>query len=356
MDKKYTFSDIVLTPYKTSEISSRSECDVLNNDGVLPIIVAPMESCFSISSKERYNKNFYTDLINSKVPYCLPRNFLQTITTESFAEFLDLDLSNVFISISIEEIEDMVFEKSENIIVKKLNFLLDVANGHSNKVINLVRKFKEMYPNNKIMCGNIANPNTIIDYIDAKCDYIRVGIGGGSVCTTSANTGVHYPMASLVKECYEIKNLYNSDIKIVADGGFRNFDEIIKALALGADYVMLGGVFSKMIDTDSPCYFKKIKIPFNIANYLFKKGFTIEKRHIGMSHKEVQKMWGRTNLKTSEGIIKYNKVETTLEKWLDNFKHYLKTSMSYTNSKKLYDFKGVNFIFITNNALNSYKK
>ena len=75
-----------------------------------------------------------------------------------------------------------------------------------------------------------------------------------------------------------------------------------------------------------------------------------------MSTKEVQKKWGKTKLTTSEGIIKYNKVEYTLEGWVNNFKDYLKSAMSYTNSKNLEEFKGSEFVFITKNALDRFQK
>jgi hypothetical protein len=75
-----------------------------------------------------------------------------------------------------------------------------------------------------------------------------------------------------------------------------------------------------------------------------------------MSTKEVQKKWGRDKLITSEGISKYNKVEYTLDKWLENLQDYLKSAMSYTNSRNLEEFKDTEYIFITENALKRYYK
>jgi hypothetical protein len=75
-----------------------------------------------------------------------------------------------------------------------------------------------------------------------------------------------------------------------------------------------------------------------------------------MSTKEVQKKWGRDKLITSEGITKYNKVEYSLNKWIENLQDYLKSAMSYTNSRNLEEFKDTEYIFITENALNRYYK
>ena len=85
-------------------------------------------------------------------------------------------------------------------------------------------------------------------------DFIRVGIGGGSGCITTSNVSTHYPQASLIDECYNIKKqllLETEDIlpKIIADGGIRNYDHVIKALALGADYVMIGSLFAQCIES-----------------------------------------------------------------------------------------------------------
>ena len=82
----------------------------------------------------------------------------------------------------------------------------------------------------------------------------------------------------------------------------------------------------------------------------FKKSFR------GMSTKEVQKKWGRENLKTSEGIVKTNPVEYTLGQWTENFTDYLKSAMSYTNSRTLDEFRESEFVFITKNALNRFNK
>lgn len=75
-----------------------------------------------------------------------------------------------------------------------------------------------------------------------------------------------------------------------------------------------------------------------------------------MSTKEVQKKWGRGTLKTSEGIVKTNLVEYTLDQWVENFTDYLKSAMSYTNSKTLDDFRKSEFVFITENALKRFDK
>jgi IMP dehydrogenase len=209
------------------------------------------------------------------------------------------------------------------------------------------------------MIGNIANPHTYDEFSKIGVHYCRVGIGGGSVCTTSANASVHYPMASLIYECNQIRNANAHKSKIVADGGFKNFSDIIKGLALGADYVMLGSILNKCLDSDSyPYLWKKIKITnMSLAKWLYKNKFSLYKRHVGMSTKEVQKIWGNYKLKTSEGIAKWNKIEYTFDGWIENFNDYLKSTMSYLNSTNLEELKEkATFVFITENSFRRFHK
>ena len=88
-------------------------------------------------------------------------------------------------------------------------------------MLDLCTTLKAFYKDSfVIMAGNIANPKTLYYYIKARIDYVRLGIGSGNVCTTGANTGIYYPMYSLIKECYNIKTNYSkSNIKLIADGG-----------------------------------------------------------------------------------------------------------------------------------------
>lgn len=177
-------------------------------------------------------------------------------------------------------------------------------------------------------------------------------------CTTTVHTGVGYPMASLIRECYEYSLRITKPAKIVADGGMQNYSDIIKALALGADYVMVGGLFNKSIESCGENYlWGRIKVPQCIAEFAFKKGIPVYKKFRGMSTKEVQKKWGKKTLTTSEGVVRKRKVEHSLVKWVDNFTDYLRSSMSYTSSFNLDEFIGhVDTVKITDNAYNRFKK
>ena len=160
-----------------------------------------------------------------------------------------------------------------------------------------------------------------------------------SVCTTTTHTGVHYPMASLIMECRKIANRYETPCKIIADGGISNTADINIALACGADFVMMGSIFNK---TNEACGQPYVFKYFPIANGLipvFKfLGIEVKRAYRGMSTVEVQKAWNKINLRPSEGMYKYQKVEFALSELMKNIDHRLQTAMSYTGDFDLETF------------------
>ena len=338
--KKFDWNDITIIPDTLSTIASRSEINPLQN-GKLPIFTAPMDMVIDDKNISTFEDNY--------INICLPRN----------VKYDNLKNNNYFYSYGLDEMIEL-FESGEE-MPKKV--LIDVANGHMFKLWEISKRIKEKFGNEiELMVGNIANPETYRKYCEIGVDWIRVGIGGGSACTTSANVSIHFPMASLVNECYEISKEFDNPTKILADGGFRNFSDIIKALALGAHAVMLGGVFNKCLESCSDNFLKDSTGVFHLiteeqAITNFSVGIDVWKYYRGMSTKEVQKAWERKELKTGEGISKYNKVEYTLAGWKENFTDYLRSAMSYSNSRTLEEFVGkANWVKISQNAFNRFNK
>lgn len=360
---KFDLKDIVIVPAEVSEISSRSEVNILqdfeafkyNNIETYPLMCSPMDTVV--------NKDNIEIFINNGVVPCMPRG-----------EYIEDYILNVslrdkyFQSFGLSDVEEQLKEYKKHdpkplcINYKTFwlypNVLIDIANGNMVKLINLIKDIKSTFPKITLMVGNIANPDTFWYLAEAGANYIRLGVGTGNACTSSANLGVHYPIGSLIEECHKIKiqqGLWNT--KIVADGGMRNFDDIIKSLALGSDYVMIGSLFNKSLESAGFNYFHGIKISNRLATFLYKHNFVITKKYRGMSTKQVQRKWGKQKLTTAEGIVKYQKVEYTLSSWVENFTDYLRSAMSYTNCKKLRDFIGyVNYIFITDAARKRFEK
>jgi IMP dehydrogenase/GMP reductase len=331
MENKFDFNDILIKPSVTSTIDSRKTINPFY-DGFLPLITAPMDTVIDANNERHFR--------NLKINTCMPRG---EASIDSFNSF------------SIDEISLKYYEGTLELNGK---YLIDIANGHMEKLLKITKSIKTDYPKLTLMVGNVANPQTYALLSDAGADFIRIGIGNGNACSTTVHTGVGYPMASLIKECYNISCTLDNPAKIVADGGMKSYSDIIKALALGADYVMVGSLFNKAIESCGDNYlWGKIKIGKDRAESLYKMGFPIYKKFRGMSTKEVQKKWGKEVLTTSEGVVRFRKVEYTLKKWVDNFEDYLRSAMSYSDARTLEDFIGqVEIINITDNAYNRFKK
>jgi IMP dehydrogenase/GMP reductase len=329
-DIKLDFNDLLIVPKKITDINTRSIVNPYLNDK-LPLITAPMDTVISLENRKIFQDN--------KIKICLPRGLKSEVGFKSYS------ISQMTILLESNQL-------------KRDKYLIDVANGHMDSVLELTKKVKQYNPLLKLMVGNVANPETYALLSDAGADYVRVGIGNGGGCLTTQNTGVGYPMASLIKECYEVSTTLKTPAYIVADGGMQTYSDIIKALALGADYVMLGSVLNKALESAGENYlWKKIKVSQKLANFFYDLGVPVYKKFRGMSTKEVQKKWGATKLKTSEGVVRFRKVEYKLDKWVENFEDYLRSAMSYTGSKDLKEFAGnVELIQITDNAYKRFNK
>lgn len=359
-DIKFDFDDLLIVPADSSKISSRKEVNVFDDFGMLPLFTAPMDTVVGISNIDIFKKNKIYPIVPRTTPGKLIDGFV--------------DLNNWF-AIGLSDFEFFVksrLDRKSNIDEKNY-ILIDIANGHMKKLLDLVRASKSIEGDNLVlMVGNVANPETYGHLSEAGADYIRVGVGNGGGCLTSQNVGVGYPLASLIDECYKISCSLNSPAKIVADGGMKNYSDIIKSLALGADYVMVGSIFNKALESAGETVKANVKhigtenwtepgeivsqFSDNVKN-AFENGAKFYKKFRGMSTKVVQRELGNKELKTSEGVTRMNPVEYTLEGWTENFTHYLASAMSYTGSASLKDFVGkVNLVRISDNSFKRFNK
>lgn len=119
---------------------------------------------------------------------------------------------------------------------------IDTAHGHSKGVIDTCKRIKEQFPDLEVIVGNIASAEAAIALADAGADAIKVGVGPGSICTTRVIAGVGVPQLSAVYE--SAKAVKGRDVKIIADGGIRFSGDLVKAIAAGADTVMIGSLLA----------------------------------------------------------------------------------------------------------------
>jgi GMP reductase len=354
-DIKFDLNDIVIIPDEKSNINSRSECGVICdfNGDKLPLMASPMDTVVS-------ERNYGKYIENGIIP-CIPRGFAGKHLLGTPHYFQSFGLCEIEKDIEkYRKDPDMpLCRENYDAFYQYPNVLIDIANGHMKKLVDIVKEIKRLWPDMNLMVGNVANPKTFANLGLAGADFIRISIGTGAGCTTAANVGVNYPLGSLISECRQARQKYgvSDNTKIVADGGMKNYSDVIKALALGADYVMIGSIFNKAIESAGFNYLWGIRISYKIAEFLWRWGFPIKKKYRGMSTKAVQRNWGKTKLVTAEGITKYQKVEYTLEQWIENFKDFLRSDMSYSNAKKLNDFIGyAQYVFITDAARKRFDK
>lgn len=341
LEMKYGYNDVSIVPAEVSYISHRADVIPCYDYCMLPIFTAPMSSIY-VEDTDFYGLNGIYNIIPRSV------NIEDRLSPKL--------LFGNWVAFSLSEIEKYFIENKKNASIYKI--CIDIANGHLNHLYEIVKKLKFLYPRCEIMTGNIANPMTLHAVANAGVDYIRLGIGSGAGCITSSNTAIHYPMASLINDCYKYKKQWNLNIKLIADGGIRNYDDVIKALALGADYVMIGGLFAKCKDTN-PNYYIKSNGIYCKANKedLQKPYIQLYHKFYGMASKQGMKDLHLDN-HTAEGIVKYIPIKyDSLHQWTSNMKDYLRSAMSYCNVKLLQNFIGTPRVtVISNNAKNAINK
>jgi len=120
--------------------------------------------------------------------------------------------------------------------------VVDTAHGHSQGVIEAVKKLKRLFPDYEVIAGNIGTADAAEDLINAGADAIKVGIGPSGICTTRVISGVGVPQITAIMNCAVVCKKYN--IPLIADGGIKQTGDIAKAIAAGADTVMIGNLFA----------------------------------------------------------------------------------------------------------------
>lgn len=329
--KLYDLDDLTIIPNKLTKIEHRKDCFCYLNN-TLPLFTAPMNCVINENNIEKFESLG----INVIIP--------QGVSLEQRLKLC----KTYFIAVNLSELENEILTLNlEN--GEQIKICVDVANGHMQRLLNLCNKVKTKFGKQiLLMAGNIANPNTYLEYAKVGIDFVRVSIGNGGACLTSVQTGVNYPMGSLLDDTYKMKlkllvnkEEYKSVPYIVADGGFNSFSRIIKALALGADYVMCGKVFAQSKEA---------------CGETMRLGDKIYRAYYGMSTKRAQKELGKKKLHTSEGIEGKVEVLYNLSSWIENFIDYLQSAMSYCNAYDLNEFKKTTLCPISSHTRLSYIK
>ncbi|MCX7549477.1 GMP reductase [Xanthomarina sp. F2636L] len=241
-DIKLGFKDVMIRP-KRSTLKSRSQVSLernfkfLNSENSwngIPIMAANMDTVGTFEMALSLAKNKLFTAIHKHYSLAEWEEFLKK-APKNIGEYIAVSTGT-----GKEDLSKLagIFK-----LDSQLKFIcIDVANGYSEHFVDFVRRTRKQYPDKTIIAGNVVTGEMVEELLLSGADIVKVGIGPGSVCTTRVKTGVGYPQLSAIIECADAAHGLGG--QIISDGGCSTPGDVAKAFGAGADFVMLGGMFS----------------------------------------------------------------------------------------------------------------
>lgn len=235
------FDDILLVPQE-SQVASRHNVDISMSIGYgdrkivldFPVIAAPMDTVCDVEMCIALDKAGGLGILHRYMP---DETLIQKVKLLKYGKHnfgVSVASVNGYLNTS-----ERLYEEGARI------FLVDTANGHSEYAVAAVQNLRSAFGNDiHIMAGNVATADGFMRLADAGADSVRVGIGGGSACTTRIVSGHGVPTLASIMDVEDVREISGTECSIVADGGIRNSGDMIKAFAAGADAVMVGSMFA----------------------------------------------------------------------------------------------------------------
>jgi GMP reductase len=366
-DTKLDFSDVLIEP-KRSTLKSRKDVDlkrtfILKHTqrawSVIPIVAANMDTVatfemsdallkhdcvtalhkhYSVDELARYFR-FLRDSVSSIVPNNSP--YPDYTTGEN----------NVFYSLGISEADLSKLKLFESAFGTPQNICIDVANGYTERFVDIVKRFRDTRPNVNLMVGNVVTAEMTEELIFAGADIVKVGIGPGSVCTTRKMTGVGYPQLSAVMDCADAAHGLGG--MICSDGGCTSPGDVSKAFGAGADLVMLGGMLAGHDESGGEKVYETIG-DINNPDSTIRRGKVIGVKFYGMSSDTAmdKHSGGVAEYRASEGktvMIPYRgSVNNTIRDILGG----VRSTCTYVGASKLKELSKRTTFIRVNNQLN----
>lgn len=322
MENVFDYEDIQLIPAKCI-VNSRSECDTTVTLGgytfKLPVVPANMQTIIDERIATYLAENGYFYIMHRFEPE-KRINFIKDMKSRGLI---------ASISVGVKE-EEYVFVKqlAEEQLTPEF-ITIDIAHGHSNAVINMIKHIKQHLPQSFVIAGNVGTPEAVRELEHAGADATKVGIGPGKVCITKIKTGFGtggWQLAAL-RWCAKAASK-----PIIADGGIRTHGDIAKSIRFGATMVMIGSLFAGHEESPGETIEKEGK--------LFKEYFG--------SASEFQK----GEKKNVEGKKIYVEHKGSLVDTLREMEQDLQSSISYAGGTKLEAIRHVDYVIVKNSIFN----
>lgn len=325
MENVFDYEDIQLIPAKCV-VNSRSECDTTVTLGghtfKLPVVPANMQTIIDENIANYLAENGYFYIMHRFEPQKRIA-FIKSMQSRSL-------IASISVGVKEEEYTFVEQLAEENLVPEFIT--IDIAHGHSNAVINMIKHLKKHLPNSFVIAGNVGTPEAVRELENAGADATKVGIGPGKVCITKIKTGFGtggWQLAAL-RWCAKAASK-----PIIADGGIRTHGDIAKSVRFGASMVMIGSLFAG--HEESP-------------------GVTVEKD--GKQFKEYfgsASEFQKGEKKNVEGKKMFVEYKGPLEDTLREMEQDLQSSISYSGGNKLESIRNVDYVIVKNSIFNGDK-
>jgi IMP dehydrogenase len=235
---------------------------------------------------------------------------------------------------TLERIEALIDVKVDAIVI-------DTAHGHTKGVLEMLKRVKRKYPELDLVVGNIATAKAALDLVKAGADAVKVGIGPGSICTTRVIAGVGVPQLNAI---YDVsKAIKGTGVTVIADGGIRYSGDIVKAIAAGADSVMIGSLLAGVEESPGET------IIYNGRKFKSYRGMgSVEAMQQGSKDRYFQDVEDDIQKLVPEGIVARVPFKGTLTEVVYQMLGGLRSGMGYCGAASINRLKEANFVRITN--------
>jgi IMP dehydrogenase len=329
----FTFDDVTLVPQYSSVLPSEAVTASKLSDNLnlqIPLMSSAMDTVTESKMAIAISKSGGIGVVHRNLSI-----------EEQVKEVKKVKKNNCLVGAAIG-VNPRDLERAEELLRVNTDLIvIDTAHGHTQKVLNMIKKIKKKLKNFTLCAGNIATGKAAKFLADSGVDIVKVGIGPGSICTTRLVAGIGVPQLSAVVDVK--KALKNYRTKIVSDGGIKFSGDLAKAIAAGADAVMIGSLFSGTIESPG----KIIKYKGKLYKKFRGMG-SVGAMAVGSADRYYQKKFKNVSKYIPEGVEGMVKFKGTVKKTIHNLIGGLKSSMGYLGAKTIKDLqKKGEFVKIT---------